>query len=78
MTPVAVFTVEHTAEGLTGLTRRLARFGDPEQMPVAIERPDGRLVDVLLEAGHPIVPVKPSAATIDRCGVIHVATAASR
>ena len=30
-------------------------------MPVAIERPDGRLVDTLLEAGHPVVPVSPNA-----------------
>jgi transposase len=30
-------------------------------MPVAIERPAGRLVDALLEAGHPVVPVKPNA-----------------
>jgi transposase len=30
-------------------------------VPVAIERPDGRLVDALLEAGHPVVPVKPNA-----------------
>lgn len=58
---VASFGVEHTADGLAGLVRRLARLGDPEQMPVGIERPDGRLVDVLLEAGHPVVPVKPNA-----------------
>lgn len=58
---VAAFPVEHTADGLATLIRRLARLGDPEQMPVAIERPDGRLVDVLLEAGHPVVPVKPNA-----------------
>ena len=30
-------------------------------MPVAIERPDGRLVDALLEAGIPVLPVKPNA-----------------
>ena len=30
-------------------------------MPVAIERPNGRLVDLLLEAGHPVVPVSPNA-----------------
>src|SRR4051794_11408764 len=41
--------------------RRLARIGDPGAMPVGIERPDGRLVDALLEAGHPVVPVKPNA-----------------
>lgn len=58
---VASFRVEHTADGLAGMIRRLARLGEPESMPVAIERPDGRLVDVLLEAGHPVVPVKPNA-----------------
>ena len=30
-------------------------------MPVGIERPDGRLVDAVLEAGHPMVPVSPNA-----------------
>ena len=58
---VAGFTVEHTAVGFDGLVRRLARLGDPAGVPVAIERPDGRLVDALLEAGHPVVPVKPNA-----------------
>jgi transposase len=58
---VAAFRVEHTADGLAGMVARLARLGDPESMPVAIERPDGRLVDVLLEAGYPVVPVKPNA-----------------
>jgi transposase len=58
---IAAFSIEHTADGLAGLTRRLARIGEPETMPVGIERPDGRLVDVLLEAGHPVVPVKPNA-----------------
>jgi transposase len=58
---VAAFTVEHSAAGLSTLVRRLARHGDPATMPVAIERPDGRLVDALLEAGHPVVPVNPNA-----------------
>jgi transposase len=58
---IAAFTVEHSADGLAGLVRRLARLGEPDTMPVAIERPDGRLVDILLEAGHPVVPVKPHA-----------------
>ena len=30
-------------------------------MPIAIARRDGRLVDALLDAGHPVVPVKPTA-----------------
>lgn len=47
--------------GLAGLARRLARHGAADLVPIAVERPDGRLVDVLLEAGHPVVPVSPNA-----------------
>ena len=54
-------TVKHTAEGFELLVAWLRRFGDPTELPVAIERPDGRLVDRLLEAGHPVVPVKTNA-----------------
>jgi transposase len=67
---VAAFTVEHSAAGLAGLMRRLARIGDPAAMPVGIERPDGRLVDALLEAGHPVVPVKPNAIKTWRDGEV--------
>jgi transposase len=67
---VAAFTIEHTAAGLAGLTQRLAGIGDPAAMPVAIERPDGRVVDVLLEAGHPVVPVKPNAIKTWRDGEV--------
>lgn len=59
--PKAAFSVEHTAAGFSGLIRRLAKLGAPSGTPVAIERPDGRLVDALLAAGHPVVPVKPNA-----------------
>src|SRR5260370_9737481 len=58
---VAEFTIEHSGDGIAALIRRLSRYGDPGDIPVAIERPDGRLVDLLLEAGHPVVPVKPNA-----------------
>ncbi|MFD8501109.1 IS110 family transposase [Amycolatopsis sp. NPDC059657] len=58
---VAAFTVAHTAAGFAALRTRLGKLGDAEHMPVAIERPDGRLVDALLQAGHPVVPVKPNA-----------------
>jgi len=57
----ARFTIKHSAEGIASLVRRLARYGDPAGLPVAIERPSGRLVDLLLEAGHPVVPVSPNA-----------------
>ena len=58
---VAEFTIAHSADGITQLIRRLARYGDPAAIPIAIERPNGRLVDLLLEAGHPVVPVSPNA-----------------
>jgi len=55
------FVIAHTVDGFRQLHSRLASFGDPAEIPVGIERPDGRLVDALLEAGHPVVPVKPHA-----------------
>jgi len=67
---VAQFTIEHSAAGIAMLIGRLAKFGDPGDVPVAIERPDGRLVDLLLEAGHPVVPVKPNAITAWRDGAV--------
>ena len=69
-TIVAEFTIEHSAGGIAALIRRLARFGDPGDLPIAIERPDGRLVDLLLEAGHPVVPVKPNAIKAWRDGEV--------
>lgn len=30
-------------------------------MQIGVERPNGRLVDLLLEAGHPVIPVSPNA-----------------
>lgn len=58
---VTSFSVPHSADGIAALIARLARFGEPERIPVGIERPNGRLVDLLLEAGHPVVPVSPNA-----------------
>jgi transposase len=58
---IAEFTIAHSADGIAQLIRRLARYGDPAAIPIAIERPNGRLVDLLLEAGHPVVPVSPNA-----------------
>ena len=56
------FTIAHTADGFTDLLRRLGKLSaDLMDVPVAIERPDGRLVDALLEAGYPVVPVSPNA-----------------
>ncbi len=55
------FSIAHSAEGFEQLVSRLARRAEPAALPVALERPDGRLVDRLLEAGHPVVPVKTTA-----------------
>jgi transposase len=57
---ITAFEITHTADGLDQLADRLRRLGPPAKLPVAIERPDGRLVDRLLEAGHPVVPVQPN------------------
>ena len=66
----AEFTIEHSADGIALLVRRLARYGEAGVMPVAIERPVGRLVDLLLEAGHPVVPVSPNAIKTWRDGEV--------
>ena len=50
-------TVLHTEEGLEALVRRLRRLGRRAEVLVGIERPEGRLVDRILEAGYPIVLV---------------------
>ena len=55
------FAIAHSKDGLAKLIRRLGGLGSTGQVPVAIERPDGRVVDALLEAGHPVVPVSPNA-----------------
>ncbi|MGH3375678.1 MAG: IS110 family transposase [Actinoallomurus sp.] len=57
---VAQFTIAHSADGIAMVVRRLAKLGDAADMPIGIERPNGRLVDLLLEAGHPVV-VSPNA-----------------
>lgn len=59
-------SVEHSAEGLAELLRRLTRFGPPPSLPVAIERPSGLVVDTLMEASHPVVPIHPNALKASR------------
>ena len=64
------FTITHTADGFADLIRRLGKLGDRADVSVGIERPDGRLVDALLEAGHPVVPVRPNAIKTWRDGEV--------
>lgn len=54
-------SVSHSAEGLKKLVRALAEIAPPAELPVAIERPSGLVVETLLAEGHPVVPVHPNA-----------------
>ena len=60
------FAVAHTAEGLVALRRKLAAFGRPGDLPIALERPSGLIVDALIDAGHPVVPIHPNAVKASR------------
>ncbi len=53
--------VRHDAAGLAALVAGLKRLGAPAELPVAIERPSGIVVETLVAAGHPVVPIHPNA-----------------
>lgn len=44
-------------KGIETMLRRLARIAPACDLPVAIERPSGLIVDALVAAGHPVVPI---------------------
>ena len=50
----------HDAAGLADLIARLERVAKPAELPIAIERPSGLIVDALVEAGHPVIPIHPN------------------
>ena len=60
-TIVERFGFGHSERGIAGALARLAKLGRASELPVAIERPDGLLVDRLLEAGHEVVPIHANA-----------------
>lgn len=61
-TPVAPLTVKHTAEGLREFGRWLdERRAQGIELWAAIEKPEGRLVDFLLDHGVVVYPVNPKA-----------------
>lgn len=60
-TLVERFAVPHVEQGIATALERLAAHGDPGCLPVAIETTRGLVVDRLLAAGHPVVPVHPNA-----------------
>jgi len=50
----------HDAAGLADLLARLRKIAPAAELPIAIERPSGLIVDALIEAGHPVVPIHPN------------------
>jgi transposase len=59
-------TVPHSATGLAELIQRLRRLGAPPTLPIALERLSGLVVDTLLEAGFPVVPIHPNVVKASR------------
>jgi len=51
----------HSEAGWLMTVERLRRQGLPDDLPVIVERTSGLVVDRLLSAGHPVVPVHPTA-----------------
>jgi transposase len=54
------WTLTHTEAGIRQAMTRLAGHGRPDDLPVAIEATSGIVVDRLLAAGHPVVPIHPN------------------
>ena len=59
-------TVVHSASGLADLIHQLRRVAGPAALPIAVERPSGLLIDTLVEAGFPVVPIHPNALKASR------------
>lgn len=60
-TRVDRWELAHTEAGFSRTLARLRKYGEPCELPVAIETTRGLAVDRLLAAGHPVVPVHPNA-----------------
>ncbi|MDP9286297.1 MAG: IS110 family transposase [Actinomycetota bacterium] len=58
---VSRFGFAHSEQGINEALVRLRALGKPSELPVAIERTSGLLVERLLAAGHPVVPIHPNA-----------------
>jgi transposase len=54
------FEPNHDAEGLSQLRARLAQHGPAAELAIAVERPSGLIIDTLIDAGHPVVPIHPN------------------
>jgi transposase len=63
---VVRFAAKHDAAGLAELIKRLAKLAPPAELPIAIERPSGLVVETLVAAGHPVVPIHPNVVKASR------------
>ena len=57
---VARIEANHDAAGLADMLARLKRVAPVADLPIAIERPSGLIVDALVAAGHPVIPIHPN------------------
>jgi transposase len=57
---VARIEVRHDNAGLVDMLARLRKIALPTELPIAIERPSGLVVDALIKAGHPVIPIHPN------------------
>ena len=55
------WSLRHNEAGIDAALSRLATHGRPAELRVAIETTSGLVVDRLLAAGHPVVPIHPNA-----------------
>lgn len=58
---VARWALRHDEASIDAALARLAIYGQPAELPVAIETTSGLIVDRLLAAGHQVVPIHPNA-----------------
>jgi transposase len=58
--------VPHSAAGLAELVGRLRSVGAPAALRIAIERPSGVVIDTLVDAGFPVVPIHPNVVKASR------------
>jgi len=68
------FAANHDRAGLAALVARLLTHGAPGNIPIAIERPSGLLVDSLVEAGLIVTPIHPN--VVEACRPRYRAAAA--
>lgn len=60
------FEARHDAAGLVDMATQLSRLAAAAELPIAIERLSGLIVDALVAAGHPVIPIHPNVVKVCR------------